>query len=86
MQNISSNIKGSMHEKAKIMIQNIFLNRKDYRSGTVTPKSILHTHTMAKNIPRPVYKTEEKKPERVYKSVVEISDGTTSKFYTAPYW
>ena len=73
-----------MLEKAKITI--FFLNRKDYRSGTVTPKSILHTYTMAKNIPRPVYKTEEKKPERVYKSVVEISDGTASKFYTAPYW
>ena len=76
-----------MLEKAKVTIKILFfLNRKDYRSGTVTPKSILHTYTMAKNIPRPVYKTEEKKPERVYKSVVEISDGTASKFYTAPYW
>lgn len=56
--------------------------RKDYREGHITPKSILHTWTMESDLPRPVYSTEEKKPERVYKSIVEVNNIQ----YTTCYW
>jgi hypothetical protein len=60
----------------------IFSIRKDYRDGTVSPKSILHTHTMNNKLPRPIYHTEEKKPERVFKSVLELN----GVFYTTTHW
>ncbi len=47
-----------------------------------TPKSILHGYTMKMNWPKPVYKTEEKRPERVYKSMVEVNN----VLYATPYW
>jgi hypothetical protein len=48
----------------------------------MTPKSILHTFTIENDLPRPIYRTEEKNPERVYKSVVEVN----KVFYTTPQW
>jgi hypothetical protein len=48
----------------------------------MSPKSILHTMTMEMDLPKPVYRTETKIPERVYKSVVEVNNA----FYTTPYW
>jgi hypothetical protein len=56
--------------------------RKDYRDGTVSPKSILHTYSMDNKLSRPVYRTEEKRPERVFKSVLEFNGA----FYTNTQW
>ena len=47
-----------------------------------TPKSLLHTYTMKMNWSRPVYKTEEKGPQRVFKSSVEVNNVV----YATPYW
>lgn len=51
-------------------------------SSRETPKSILHTWTIHNNIAKPVYKTETKLPERVYKSTLELDN----IFYETPYW
>jgi hypothetical protein len=58
------------------------LFRKDFKDGSVTPKSILHTYTLDNNLKKPIYITEEKKPERVYKCAVEVND----VIYTTPNW
>ncbi len=47
-----------------------------------TPKNILHAYAKKMNWPSPIYKTEEKRPERVYKSMVEVNN----VFYATPYW
>jgi hypothetical protein len=49
---------------------------------TVSPKSILHAYSYDRVLVKPVYKTEEKKPERIYKSVLEFN----GYFYTSPFW
>lgn len=56
--------------------------RKDFRRGHLTPKSILHTFTLENDLPKPVYRTEEKLPERVFRSVVEVNN----MCYTTPDW
>lgn len=47
-----------------------------------TPKSILHSHTHKMDFARPVYRTEEKLPQRIFKSAVEVNN----VIYTTPYW
>lgn len=47
-----------------------------------TPKSILHGYSIQHRLPRPIYTTVEKKPERVYKSSLEFNN----VIYSTPYW
>ena len=58
-----------------------FFKRTKFSSRD-TPKSILHGYTIKNNLPRPIYKTVEKKPERVYKSNLEMDN----VIYNTPYW
>ncbi len=48
----------------------------------VSPKMILHQYSRDNEFSKPIYKTEEKKPERIYKAVVEFN----GVFYTSPFW
>ncbi len=79
MQNIPSNWFINLYFQI-IFIKILF--RKDFKDGSVTPKSILHTYTLDNNLKKPIYITEEKKPERVYKCAVEVND----VIYTTPNW
>ena len=60
----------------------IDFSRKDYKNGSDSPKSILHAYALENSIPKPKYHTFERKPERVYKSWVELS----GVYYTTPNW
>ena len=47
-----------------------------------TPKSLLHTWTIHNELEKPVYTTETKLPERVYKSTLKLDN----ILYETPYW
>lgn len=71
-----------MVEIVRLKLMIMLYSRKDFPKGNISPKSILHTFTLENDLPRPIYKTEEKKPERVFNSVVQVNN----VLYTTPYW
>ncbi|CAF4133960.1 unnamed protein product [Rotaria sp. Silwood2] len=55
--------------------------RSDYTS-TMTPKSILNGYSIQANIDKPVYHTEELKPQRIFRSVLDFN----GQHYTTTTW
>ncbi len=77
--NLSSNFKLLFDKQKKKFF--VFY-RKDFADKVVSPKMILHQYSRDNEFSKPIYKTEEKKPERIYKAVVEFN----GVFYTSPFW
>ncbi|CAF5139109.1 unnamed protein product, partial [Rotaria sp. Silwood1] len=55
--------------------------RSDYTS-TMTPKSILNAYCIHANIDKPIYHTEELKPQRIFRSILDFN----GKRYTTTTW
>ncbi|RNA20300.1 tRNA-dihydrouridine(20) synthase [NAD(P)+]-like [Brachionus plicatilis] len=78
----SAEIKKAKESGTNLICRHAKYSKKDFREGTHTPKSILNAYVIHHGLPKPIYRTEEKLPEKVFKSVLEFNNG----FYTTPYW